>query len=189
MGKKGEKHPIYKHKEEVIGLIDAYFESCEGKPLTNANGEPLFDKYGYPIIIDKKPPTITGLALALGFTSRQSLLNYQGRAEFRDIITRAKSRVEQYTEERLFDKDGSNGAKFSLQFNFKGWRDEKSDEQQVPSVNIICDIPRTATQVQDGEDENPNTLDPQKVNEMIKALEKGEINEDDEHSDEQAETI
>lgn len=143
MGRKGEKHPIYKHKEEIEGKIEQYFKDCEGHALTNDDGEPIYDKYGYPVIVDRRPPTVTGLALALGFTNRQSLLNYQARAEFRDIITIAKSRVEQYTEERLFDKDGANGAKFSLQCNFKGWREPTQEgENGGAVVKIICDIPK-----------------------------------------------
>ena len=66
------------------------------------------------------------LALVLGLSSRQALLNYQGREEFNDTVTRAKARVEEYAESRLFDKDGSNGAKFSLANNFRDWI-EKSD--------------------------------------------------------------
>ena len=83
------------------------------------------------MIIDRKPLTITGLALALGFASRQALLNYQGKQEFNDTITRAKSRVEQYAEERLFDKDGSSGAQFSLRNNFKGWNEEQKENQDA----------------------------------------------------------
>ncbi len=89
--------------------------------LADKDGNPVFDKHGNPIIVGQKPPTITGLALALGFTTRQGLLNYQGKKEFLDTITRAKAKVEQYTEERLFDRDGTNGAQFSLRNNFKGW--------------------------------------------------------------------
>ena len=36
----------------------------------------------------------------------QSLLNYQGRKVFVDTITRAKLRVEEYAERRLYDRDG-----------------------------------------------------------------------------------
>ena len=87
---------------------------------------------------------MTGLALALGFKTRISLLDYQGKAEFRDTILKAKSKIEQYTEERLFDRDGSNGAKFSLQNNFKRWKDDKSvAENKPPVINVICDIPDT----------------------------------------------
>lgn len=45
-----------------------------------------------------------------------------------NTITRAKSMVEAYTEERLFDRDGSNGAQFSLRNNFRGWNDRQQSE-------------------------------------------------------------
>lgn len=113
--------PKYKSKEEIEGLIEDYFKSCEGEILKGPDGKPILNKWGNPVIINQRPPTVTGLALALGFTNRLSLLNYQGKKEFVNTITRAKARVEQYTEERLFDRDGVNGAKFSLTNNFAGW--------------------------------------------------------------------
>lgn len=103
--------------------VDAYFKKCEGEPLI-IDGEQQRDKYGVPIVINVKPPTITGLALALGFTGRQALLDYQARPEFADTVTRAKARCEAYAESRLYDKDGANGAKFSLGCNF-GWNAER----------------------------------------------------------------
>ena len=133
----------YTTPEEMQDKIDAYFAECEGEILRDNEGKPILDKFGHPNIIGAKPPTITGLALAIGFNSRQTLLNYQAKAGFKEVLIRAKSRVEAYTEERLFDKDGANGARFSLQFNFKGWREDKDDESKAPVVNIICDIPRT----------------------------------------------
>lgn len=129
--------PMYKNKEEMQEKIDSYFKECEGTVLRDANNEILMDKFGRPIIIDAKPPTITGLALALGFASRQALLNYQEKDEFNDTITRAKSRVEQYAEERLFDRDGANGAKFSLANNFEGWKEKQSIEADVNSETTI----------------------------------------------------
>ena len=113
--------PKYKSKEEIEEKINEYFGECKGKVLKDNGGNVVFDKFGQPVIVDSHPPTVTGLALALGFASRQALLNYQGKKEFNDTITRAKTKVEQYAEERLFDKDGSNGAKFSLANNFEGW--------------------------------------------------------------------
>ena len=73
---------------------------------------------------------MTGLALALGFTSRMALLNYQAKKEFVDTITRAKTMVEAYTEQRLFDRDGANGAQFSLRNNFKGWNERQRAESE-----------------------------------------------------------
>ncbi len=127
----GGPTPYYTNPEEMQEKVDAYFAWCAGHPLELPDpktGElcPVYDKYGQPVIADGHPPTVTGLALALGFASRTSLLNYQHKAGFEEVVTRAKSRVEQYTEERLFDREGVQGAKFSLANNFKGWV-EKQD--------------------------------------------------------------
>lgn len=128
---KGGRPPFYNTAEEMQKVIDEYFESCKGEMRYDDNGLVYRDKYGLPIFFDVKPPTITGLALALGFTSRQALLNYQAKDEFVDTIMRAKAKVEQYAEERLFDKDGANGAKFSLANNFDGWKEKKEIEADV----------------------------------------------------------
>lgn len=130
--------PKYRSVKAMQAKIDAYFEACKGKPFIDDNGEPMRNKNGYIIYDDKKPPTVTGLALALGFASRQALLNYQNKPEFNDTITRAKTRCEQYAEERLYDKDGSGGAQFSLRANF-GWQD-KPEQQQDSEVLIIDDL-------------------------------------------------
>lgn len=123
--------PKYTSKKKLQEKIDEYFESCEGTYLKDDNNEYVLDKYNRPILVGKRPPTTTGLALALGFNSRQSLLNYKAKEEFLDTITRAYARIEQYTEERLFDKDGANGAKFSLANNFEGWKDKKSIDAEI----------------------------------------------------------
>ena len=132
----------YQTAEEMSAAIDAYFKDCEGRALTDKDGEIVTDKYGCPVIVGVHPPTVTGLALALGFKTRQSLLNYQARSKaFDDIITVAKSRCEEYAESRLYDRDGANGAKFSLMNNFKGWREKpESENDNIIEVRIIDDI-------------------------------------------------
>lgn len=133
----GGRPPKFESAEQMQELIDKYFTECDGKPLLDENGIPIRNKYGKIIRDDRKPYTVTGLALALGFTTRQALLNYEGKEEFVDTIRRAKSRVERYAEERLYDKDGANGAKFSLANNFKGW----SEKQQIEgSINTKQEI-------------------------------------------------
>lgn len=124
--KKGRGRPLmYETPEEMQKVIDRYFKRCEGhKKMKPDKSGYICDKYGVPLLFDAKPPTITGLALALGLSGRQALLNYEGREDFVDTVTRAKSRVEEYAETRLFDKDGAAGAKFSLANNFKGWAEK-----------------------------------------------------------------
>ena len=147
MGKQVGRPPIYKTVNEIEEKIDIYFKECEGEILKDDNGKTVLNKFGNPVVINRKPPTVTGLALALGFTSRLDLLRYQGKEEFCNTITRAKSMVEQYAEERLFDRDGSNGAQFSLRNNFKGWdADKKYDDSGDGKITIVNNIPRPEKQ-------------------------------------------
>jgi len=157
--------------ESMQEAIDKYFEDCAGTPLTDDDGKLLFNRFGEPIIIGAKPLTVTGLAIALGFTTRQALLDYQGRGEYKEIVEAAKLKIENYAESRLYDKDGWNGAKFNLQNNFRHWDAEKAsqDDKKGPAINIICDIPRVSAQAKDGE--NGISIDPLAVSEAIKELE------------------
>ena len=130
----------YQTAAEMSEAIEKYFKGCEGHPLTDDNGDTVYDKSGNPVIVGAHPPTVTGLALALGFKTRQSLLNYQARSKaFDDIITVAKSRCEEYAESRLYDRDGVNGAKFSLMNNFKGWR-EKPVEDNTATLDKLDEV-------------------------------------------------
>lgn len=133
----------YTNAADLQTAVDAYFTDCEGHALTDEDGQTLVDKAGRPVIVGARPPTVTGLALALGFKTRQSLLDYQARsAAFNDVITVAKTRCEDYAEQRLYDRDGVQGAKFSLTNNFKGWREKPAEDTQSSSegVQIIDDV-------------------------------------------------
>lgn len=145
MAKSVGRPPKYKNKEEIQEKVEQYFKECEGTMLKDNDGNTVFNKFGNPVIFGEKPPTITGLALALGFTNRQSLLNYQAKKEFVDTITCAKSRVEKYTEERLFDREGSNGAQFSLRNNFNGWAADKKEDETQGRITIVNNIPKSNT--------------------------------------------
>lgn len=106
--------PVFKTAKEMQYLVDEYFKSRKGTILKDNDGNYILDKWGHPVIIGAKAPTVAGLALALGLNSRQSLLNYQSRPIFMDVMTRAKARLQEYWEESLFDRDKTNGAKFAL---------------------------------------------------------------------------
>ena len=131
--------PKYATAEQMQAAIDRYFEDCKGEPIIADDGFPICDKWGKPFIIHQRPPTVTGLALALGFTSRQALLDYQAKKGFVDTVTRAKSHIEAYAEERLFDRDGQRGAEFSLKYNFR-WVDEKKDDSKE-SMCGVAELP------------------------------------------------
>jgi len=135
MAEEKQKHagrpPMFTTAEAMQVLIDKYFEDCKGKKYLDADGLPVICKSGFLYEVEPEPYTITGLALALGFNSRMSLLNYEGKEEFVDSIRTAKARVERYAETRLYDSQGSNGAKFSLTNNWNGWK-----EKQETDVNL-----------------------------------------------------
>lgn len=119
----GGRPPKYTKAQELQKKIEKYFDSCY-KPVTvvkDGKCITLKDSKGRILKEQYKPFTITGLADALDM-SRQSLLNYGAKEEFFDTITRAKRKCEIYAEERLYDRDGSKGAIFSLSNNFSDWK-------------------------------------------------------------------
>ena len=67
------------------------------------------------------PATITGLALELGFCSRQSLYDYEKIEEFSYMTRKARLMVENGYEKSLFSKF-STGAIFALKN--MGWKDK-----------------------------------------------------------------
>ena len=117
----GGRPPKFETPEELDNQIDAYFLSLE-------YGE---DEYGNTL---RKSPTITGLALFLGFCDRQSLYDYQNRPEFSCIIKKARCMVEQGYEEALLTK-GSTGAIFALKN--MGWNDKVEQEITEHKITIV----------------------------------------------------
>lgn len=135
MAKRGRgRPPKFSSVDGMQEKIDAYFDQCDGTLLQDAEGNPILSKYGETVYINRHPPTITGLALALGFNGRRQMLDYQGKKDFCNTITRAKARVEQYAEERLYDRDGQRGAEFSLRCNFR-WRTEEEQDRETAAAS------------------------------------------------------
>ena len=104
------KHPggqprYFQSPEEMEQAIQAYFDDCIKKT---------------------RRPTITGLVLALGFKSRESLRDYgEYSEEYFDIITRAKLIIQEGYEQALFSKETARGAQFALSAGF-GWRETQA---------------------------------------------------------------
>lgn len=84
-------------------------------------------------------PTITGLALHLGFESRQSFYDYEKSGEFSYIIKRARLNVESVYESNLHSGNAA-GSIFALK-NF-GWTDKSTVEHSTPiPFKLIFDDP------------------------------------------------
>jgi len=68
-------------------------------------------------------------------------LEYQAKAEFADTVTRLKMQIEEYAEERLFDKDGQRGAEFSLKYNFRWAQEAEKDGSEGENNQGVVLIP------------------------------------------------
>ena len=123
--------------------INAYFKKCMGEMLVDEEtGRVTLDKKGKPVYANTRPPTLSGLALALGFTSKAEMLGFQGKPEIEAAIMRGRSRIEQYAEEQLFDKECSAGAKFVLEKDFgaQGLTDgDGADDDLMDEVRALLD--------------------------------------------------
>lgn len=94
--------------------IDAFFAECEAQ---------------------KRPITITGLALALDLT-RQGLNEYEKKAEFSDTIRKAKLRVTKFYEEKLTLAHAS-GSMFALtNLDRDHWKNRQTHEGGAPEDPI-----------------------------------------------------
>lgn len=111
----------------------------------------MIDRLGKPVYVNGKIPTVTGLALHLGMRTRTALLNFAKNypdLEMREVAEIALSMIEEYAEMRLYDKNGSKGAMFSLCNSFRNWtildRDESSKEQLEKLDSLIESVKATA---------------------------------------------
>ena len=104
--------------------------------------EPKINEYFDSLLDEKKEeyinrPTITWLALYLGFCSRQSLYDYIEKEEFTYIMKRAQAIVAMSYEEMLLSKS-STGAIFALKN--MGWKDKTEQEQTIIEKKQVFEI-------------------------------------------------
>ena len=91
---------VYDDPEVLMSECDTYFDKCEA---------------------DNKRPTVTGLALHLGFASKQSLYDYEKNELFSYPIKKSLTRIENALEERL-ENNSVSGIIFALKN--MGWKDK-----------------------------------------------------------------
>lgn len=108
--------------------------ASRGRPLKFKSVKSLqeqIDKYFNATPVKKW--TITGLAIALD-TDRQTLINYENKAEYFDTIKKAKLMVENSYEIDLKEK-GNTGTIFALK-NF-GWQDKQEIETKDTTTSYM----------------------------------------------------
>jgi hypothetical protein len=101
MAHPGGRPRKFKNARQLQSAIDAYFAS------------------------NPDHPTMTGLALSLGFCDRQSFHDYEKHAKYSFTIKRARAEVEKFYEQKLIELKNPGGAIFALK-NFN-W----SDKQEI----------------------------------------------------------
>jgi DNA-packaging protein gp3 len=121
--------PKYATAEELQAKCDEYFKYIKGEfkiidqTYQDEKGNTKIEK----VEVCTRPPespAITGLALFLGFESRQSVYDYEKNGLFSYTIKRNRLKVEHEYEKALLSRN-STGAIFALK-NF-GW----SDKQEI----------------------------------------------------------
>lgn len=126
--------PIHENVESVDKLILDYFEWIGGEEgekdviFKNENGELEKGKEKY-WIRKPEPPTVTGLALHLGFADKSTLYDYKEKESFSHSIKRAISRIEKHHEIAIANGDKCTGNIFALK-NF-GWVDRRETDLNV----------------------------------------------------------
>lgn len=91
---------------------------------------------------DDIKPTVTGLALHLGFDSKQSLYDYRDRPEFSYPIKKALTKIEKYHEEGLSENNVA-GRIFALKN--MGWKDKAEIEHSGTTIPIQIIFPEDGT--------------------------------------------
>jgi hypothetical protein len=122
--KKSENGRPPKYKSTEVELMDAkikeYFQNCPDLRKE-------YIKVGDSLeSIEIPTPTVAGLALYLGFVNRQSMYDYENKEGFSCILKKARTRLENIHEQRLFLQN-CTGSLFWLK-NHAGYKDKVEQE-------------------------------------------------------------
>lgn len=131
----------YDNPSDLQTECDGYFEYIKGefhlqdKEVTNKSGktkvikETIWDRY-------PEPPTVNGLALYLGFASKQSLYDYEKEDVFSYPIKRALSQIEMHHEKGL-SSTTATGHIFALKNS--GWKDQSFMDMTSKGDRLFAD--------------------------------------------------
>ena len=148
---KGQKRRFVS-PEHLQCMVNEYFESCNG-PLLDRYGNLVYNKEGQLVKTQVEPWTVSGLALYLGVATTTLKKYREGRIDslldemradtddymtFSSVVLKAKQKIESYAEKRLYDRDGSQGARFVLDNAFN-WvaRKEQAEIDKMIQESIL----------------------------------------------------
>lgn len=137
--------PIHTDPKEVERLIMDYFEWIKGETATKEvvignddEGKPIKEPKEY-FIRNPEPPTVTGLALHLGFCDKSTLYDYRDKSEFSHSIKKGLSMVEKHHEKQIAYGDKCTGNIFALKN--MGWKDKvEQDNTHSGEIKIIRQV-------------------------------------------------
>ena len=126
--------------------------------------EERIDEYFKDCVIEKNTPTVSGLALYVGFLDRQSLFDYVNK-EYKDInnntftscIKKAKSAIERNVEDQLLRGEGNQAGRIFVLKNGFNWRDKTELDATIRGELSLLDVlskPR-----EDNQEENQENTD------------------------------
>jgi len=124
------KKRLFASPKDLDALIARYFDYIEGEyqvvqqeaKATKAKTKNTEEKIW---VREPEPPTLTGLALYLGFNSRQDFEACEARARYGARLKRARLRIESIYEKKLH-YHSSSGAVFALKS--MGWNEQTDDK-------------------------------------------------------------
>ncbi len=137
VGNNGGRPLMYEDPQELEDKIVEYFEWVKGeydtrkgtKTTTSKDGSITVEEFDYDFCIrEKEIPSITGMAIYLGFESRQSLYDYSKKPVFSYSIKKALLRIENNYEKGLWNKS-CTGVIFALKN--MGWKDKSEVENTI----------------------------------------------------------
>jgi hypothetical protein len=130
--------PKYETPELMQSAIDQYFEEKKPKMMEDKDGNPIKNGNGIPIM-SMNPPTISGLALYLGFVNRQSMYDYEKIPEFSDTIKTARARCEEFVESGGLTGDIAPAMSIFALKNY-GWSDKQEIEHSGGTTDTVINL-------------------------------------------------
>src|SRR6202035_3061369 len=91
---------------------------------------------------DPEPATLTGLAIFLGFHSKQAFEKYEENGRFANILKQGRLRIEAVYEKKLHLQSSASGAIFALKS--MGWNEKTESKTAAKAIkNIKIEIIET----------------------------------------------
>jgi hypothetical protein len=134
-------NPLFTSAKAVDKLIAQYFKWIEGEYIEETESKPAKNTADTAEqkahTREPEPATIAGLALHLGFESRQAFEEYEAVGKYAGKLKRARLRIEAGYEMKLH-KQSPTGAIFALKN--MGWNERTDSKPTDGAVNPVLKI-------------------------------------------------